>query len=166
MPKQTDSANLLKIEKASPRDLDSIIRIERKVTSRPMRKAQYAGEFLNPFSQFYVGRFTHTKVIAGYFIFWIIEGILEIHQITVDPRYQRRGIGQSFMEFLLDQARTKKVSEIFLEVRKSNSGALRFYRRFGLIQKSIRKNYYQNPPEDALILRKKTEASGKGPQAK
>ena len=64
------------------------------------------------------------------------------------------------MEFMMDQAREEEVSDIFLEVRESNTTALRFYRRFGLRKQSIRKNYYQNPTENALILRKKMKASG------
>jgi ribosomal-protein-alanine N-acetyltransferase len=145
----------IKIEKACNKDLDSIIKLEKRITPHTMNKAQYAAEFLNPLSHFYVACISETGEIVGYLIFWIIENILEIHQITVSPEYQRKGIGSLLMQFILDQAEQNKIVDIFLEVRRSNTSAIQFYQRFAMKKKAVRKDYYQKPAEDALIFRKR-----------
>lgn len=155
MPKQVLNTAKIKIRKARNRDLDSIIGIEKRITQFTMKKSQYAAEFLNPLSHFHVACIPETGEIIGYFIFWIIEDILEIHQITVSPEHQRKGIGSLLMQFLLNHAKQKRISDIFLEVRQSNTAAIQFYQRFGLKKKSLRKNYYQNPIENGLVFRKK-----------
>ena len=155
MPKQVLNAAKIKIRKARNRDLDSIIGIEKRIAPSTMRKSQYAAEFLNPFSHFHVACIPETGEIIGYFIFWIIEDIMEIHQITVSTEHQRKGIGSLLMQFLLDQAKQNKISDIFLEVRQSNTTSIQFYQLFGFKKKSARKDYYQNPVENGLVLRKK-----------
>jgi ribosomal-protein-alanine N-acetyltransferase len=126
--------------------------MESQIAPYPLNKPQFAGEFLNPLSHFHVAYIPETGEIVGYIIFWIIEDILEAHQITVKPQHQRKGIGSLLMRFLLKKAKQHDISDIFLEVRQSNTAAIQFYHQFGLKQKSVRKDYYQNPVEDALIF--------------
>lgn len=91
--------------------------------------------------------------IIGYIIFWIIQETLELHDIAVRGKHKKKGIGFLMMNFMLEIASARKVEALFLEVRKSNSEAIKFYETFNFKQIGVRKNYYQNPIEDALVLR-------------
>jgi len=94
-----------------------------------------------------------TNEIIGYIIFWIIGETLELHDIAVRGKQKKKGIGFLMMKVMLEIARARKVEELFLEVRKSNVEAIRFYEKFNFKQIGIRKDYYQNPVEDALVFR-------------
>lgn len=93
-----------------------------------------------------------TKEISGYIIFWIIEETLELHDIAVMEKYKKKGIGSYLMNFMLETAHTKKVEEVFLEVRKSNLEAIKFYKKYNFKQIGVRKDYYKKPLEDALVF--------------
>ena len=159
MPKPKFKEIMIKIGKTRNKNLDSIINIEKQITSFGMKKSQYADELLNPLSHFYVVCIPKTGEVVGYIIFWMIEKLIEIHHITVSPKHQKMGIGHALMKFILDQARQNEISEIYLEVRKSNMGAIQFYQRFGFKKQGTRKEYYQNPVENALIYKKKIKNS-------
>lgn len=91
--------------------------------------------------------------IAGYVLFWIFGDTLELHDIAVKAHYKRRGLGSQMMEFMLDTARSRDVEEAFLEVRASAAEAIALYKKFGFIESGRRKDYYQQPVEDALIFK-------------
>ena len=78
---------------------------------------------------------------------------MELHKIVVAENYKRKGIGNKLFLFMLEIAKQKKVKEIFLEVRKSNTEAIKFYESFHFELADIRKDYYRDPMEDALIYR-------------
>ena len=82
-------------------------------------------------SYFYMAEDTETNEIRGYIIFWIIEEILELHDMAVIEKHKKKGIGSFMMNFMLETARARKVEELFLEVRKSNLEAIKFYEKFG-----------------------------------
>ncbi len=94
-----------------------------------------------------------TNEIIGYIIFWIIEETLELHDIAVREKHKKKGIGFLMMKVMLEIARARKVEELFLEVRKSNGEAIKFYEKFNFKQIGVRKNYYKDPVEDALVFR-------------
>lgn len=94
---------------------------------------------------------TETSEIRGYIIFWIIEETLELHDMAVIEKHKKKGIGSFMMNFMLETARAWKVEELFLEVRKSNLEAIKFYEKFNFKQIGVRKDYYKNPKEDALV---------------
>ncbi|MDD5832257.1 MAG: ribosomal protein S18-alanine N-acetyltransferase [Clostridiales bacterium] len=77
----------------------------------------------------------------------------EVVRIAVRSEYRREGIGSRLLEGLISEAKRRKVSGIFLEVRSSNLAAVSMYRRAGFTEEGIRKNYYSSPAEDALIMR-------------
>lgn len=93
------------------------------------------------------------KEIVGYIIFWIIEETLELHDIAVKTGCKKKGIGAQLMRFLLETARSSKVEELFLEVRQSNAEAIHFYEAFRFKPIDVRKNYYTDPLEDALVYK-------------
>lgn len=79
-------------------------------------------------------------------------GEAEILNLAVGAGLRRRGIGRRLMETALEAAISSGTHRVFLEVRESNRGAQAFYLRMGFAQEGRRRKYYQNPPEDALLL--------------
>lgn len=77
----------------------------------------------------------------------------EIYNIAVKNKYRNRGIGKKIMESLTTICRENKITEIFLEVRKSNKTARNFYARRGFEEIGERKSYYTLPTDDAVIMK-------------
>jgi ribosomal-protein-alanine N-acetyltransferase len=92
--------------------------------------------------------------IVGYAITWFVIDQGELGNVAVDEGWRRQGIARALVSAALDLARTRGISEIYLEVRRSNVGAQRLYRRLGFRQVGIRRNYYVKPAEDALVMRR------------
>lgn len=82
----------------------------------------------------------------------------ELYQIAVTATYRRCGIGEELLCTILD---TAGESSVYLEVRRSNTGAISLYKKYGFEELGIRKNYYSAPVEDALILRRERLAGEK-----
>ena len=78
----------------------------------------------------------------------------DLLDIAVLPEKRGEGRASSLMEFMIDDLKNKGVTQIFLEVRKSNESAIALYKKFGFEKISERKNYYSEPKEDALIYRR------------
>ena len=90
-------------------------------------------------------------LIIGFISGYITIDEVEIIDIVVDEKYQRRGIGHLLLESLIKYQ--NKIKNVFLDVRKSNLKAQSFYQKEGFYQVGIRHHYYKNG-EDALLLRK------------
>jgi ribosomal-protein-alanine N-acetyltransferase len=77
----------------------------------------------------------------------------EIENIVVANAHQRAGIGSQLLRELIHLARKEGANRIFLEVRESNRAAISLYRKFGFAAAGLRRDYYSNPQENAVILR-------------
>lgn len=90
--------------------------------------------------------------VFGYCVLRILADEGEIQRIAVDPAFRRRGAGRKLMEAMAALGRMKGVREVALEVRESNEGARKLYESYGFKQEAVRKEYYHNPTEDAIIM--------------
>ena len=81
----------------------------------------------------------------------------DIMNVAVHPDWRRRGIAESLIDCLVKELRTRNCMALMLEVRASNAPAIALYEKMEFHQVGLRKNYYRNPKEDALILRKEWE---------
>lgn len=103
-------------------------------------------------------------VLIAYAAFSIITQEMEIMNIAVHPFHRRKGHGARLLAEVLRQCRAQGVDEGFLEVRRSNIGAIDLYEKFGFTQIGTRKNYYPDNNEDALLYRLDIEGEqGAGP---
>jgi ribosomal-protein-alanine N-acetyltransferase len=143
----------LQTRKAKTSDMETITGIENRQFRHPWKTHQFTGELTHDISYFYVCEDVSTKEVVGYIIFWIIEETMELHTIAVSETYKQKGIGKRLFLFMMETAKKKKVEEIFLEVRRSNTEAIAFYESFHFQQVGIRKDYYSSPREDALIYK-------------
>jgi ribosomal-protein-alanine N-acetyltransferase len=102
--------------------------------------------------------------LIAYVAFSVIAGELEIMNIATHPFHRRKGLGARLLSEVLLRCRAEGVAEGFLEVRRSNAGAIDLYRKFGFMQIGTRKNYYPDNQEDALLFRLEFQAGqGAGP---
>lgn len=90
--------------------------------------------------------------VLGYCALRVLADEGEIQRIAVDPVFRRRGVGRKLMEAMATFGRMKGVREVALEVRESNEGARKLYESYGFKQEAVRRGYYHNPTEDAIIM--------------
>lgn len=95
-----------------------------------------------------------TTGLAGYAVLRIIAPEAEVENICVAPACRRSGVGEALMEEMLRLAAERDAERIFLEVRAHNEPAKALYRKRGFVESYRRRNYYQGPTEDAIIMMK------------
>ncbi len=93
--------------------------------------------------------------IIGYAITWKIVDELQINKIAVIPDYRNRGIASWMLDFILHEAEKCEQTSAFIEVRQSNASAIHLYKKFGFEEIGIRRNDYDAPKEDALLMVRK-----------
>ena len=91
------------------------------------------------------------SVITGYLCRWLVAGEFHILNVAVHPDFRRRGVGAALIAEAVAEAQAAKAQLMILEVRRSNLGARRLYRKFGFEERRLRRNYY-GPGEDALVM--------------
>ena len=90
--------------------------------------------------------------IVGYVLFWFLPEEVDIHNIAVHPDFRRQGIGRLLLEQVVAAARRQDRLRVTLDVRFSNAPAQSLYRSFGFITRGVRKGYYSDNGEDALVM--------------
>lgn len=95
--------------------------------------------------------------VIGYSASWYVLDQAELGNVAVATTWRRNGVGARLIEIVLTRAAERGVREVFLEVRPSNDDAQRLYQRFGFRTVGRRKNYYLQPAEDAIVMRRTVE---------
>lgn len=90
--------------------------------------------------------------LIGFCACWVILDELHINSVAVADRWRRQGLASRLLRDVCRDARTSGATQATLEVRRSNTAALALYERLGFTCEGVRKDYYQTPREDALVL--------------
>ena len=109
-------------------------------------------ELTNPLSLWLVAE--EENAVAGYVGSQTVMDETDMMNVAVHPDHRRKGIAKALVDALVEALREKGSRCLTLEVRASNAPAIGLYEKLGFQQVGLRKNYYRNPKEDALILRK------------
>lgn len=134
------------------RDLGAIERIERRSYPTPWSRSMFAGEFAKP-SSICLGAFDpEAKSLVGYMIISRYVDAWHVMNIAVEPDYRRRGVATMLLERLFELTATGGQRGYTLEVRASNADAVRLYERLGFRPRGVRRGYYTDNREDALIM--------------
>ena len=145
------AASRLEIVRMRRRHLRGVMSIERQVYARPWSPNLFVAEMTEPHNRCYlVARID--KIVVGYAGMICYGDEAHITNIAVDPQRQRRGIGARLLYDQLLEAIDMGAHAVSLEVRVTNWGAQRLYARYGFHPVGIRRNYYQELNEDALIM--------------
>jgi ribosomal-protein-alanine N-acetyltransferase len=131
-------------------DLPQVIAIERRAFPAPWSLAMFVLELSKP-SGVCLAAVVDGQ-IAGYLVCSRYDTVWHIMNVAVDPRLQGQGIGSALLAQLLEEVGDGRPSRFTLEVRRSNDGAIRLYERFGFRAAGLRRRYYHDNGEDALIM--------------
>ena len=142
-----------------PDDLDQMMEIEVRVFATPWSRQSY--EELYPLDTIQIWVAKIDDEIVGYLLYQFFGDEMELHSIAVKPEFQNRGIGALLMEHVLVRASLLGISRIYLLVRPSNEAAKRLYARFGFNVVGVRRNYYWDNSENALIMCREGSLNGK-----
>jgi ribosomal-protein-alanine N-acetyltransferase len=133
------------------RHLKAVVAIEEQVFPTPWSLSLYLSELAMGSTRAYFVALSGTEVV-GYAGLMLAVGEGHVTTIGVAPRWQRKGIGRRLLLELAHTARERGAEDLTLEVRLSNTGAQALYHQFGFVPAGIRKNYYAEVNEDALIM--------------
>jgi len=134
--------------------LEELERLERICFSRPWSRKMLAEELDNECAAFLVAEDPSTGQVAGYAGLLVMADEGYITNVAVFPEYRRRGVAGQLIAVFDQFARGNRLAFLTLEVRPSNAAAIALYQSFGFAEAGRRKNYYDLPKEDALILTK------------
>lgn len=130
--------------------LPEVIAIERASFTTPWSEISFLNEIYNPLSSAYVAMLG-TEVV-GYIVTKRVEDEGHILDLAVHPAHRGEGMARALVSKGLEELRQKGSRYVYLEVRVSNAEAIRLYESFGFRAGGIRKSYYLEPLEDALVM--------------
>ena len=129
-----------------------IAQLEKLCFSDPWSENSIASELENKLAYWLVA--TEGETVAGYIGSQTVIDETDMMNVAVHPDYRRQGIGRDLVLALSEALQNKGIRGLLLEVRQSNMPAIALYEQLGFRQVGLRPNYYRNPKENALILRK------------
>jgi len=142
------------IRKATEKDVGQIADLDKICFSVPWSEQAFDKELKENDLAFYIlAEVKDTGQIVGYAGVWLIRGEGHITNVAVHPEFRRKHIGMEIVEVLMKESRKQAGTKTFtLEARKSNTAAIELYKKFGFLEVGIRKGYYQENNEDAVIM--------------
>lgn len=142
----------VEVRRIASTDVDAVVAIERGAFTRPWSRETFLSLIDRPGVEILVLEKSHEGIV-GYAVLWCIIDQGELANMAVTPEHRCQGLGSFLLCSVLDVARERKVQTVFLEVRASNEAALRMYERFGFCDAGLRPGYYENPKEDARVMK-------------
>ncbi|SFM14548.1 ribosomal-protein-alanine N-acetyltransferase [Gracilibacillus orientalis] len=132
-------------------DIEAVKEIDKRSFPIPWPDDIYKEELTkNQYAQYFVA--TLNDKVVGFCGSWMVLDEAQITNIAIDPDYRGQGYGQGLFQYLINYAVAHGIRHLSLEVRVSNITAQQMYKKFGMKLGGIRKNYYSDNQEDALVL--------------
>lgn len=150
----------IKIVPMTADHLDELEKLERICFSRPWSRKMLAEELENQCAAFLVAEDAVTGKVVGYAGLLVVADEGYITNVAVFPEYRRQGIAAQIIQVFINFAQGNHLAFLTLEVRPSNTAAIALYQGFGFEEMGRRKNYYDLPKEDALILTREFDYEG------
>ena len=140
------------VDALDQRDLDDVLAVENASFTSPWTRQMFEAELANTGISFGFVLRTPEFRVAGFCTLWVVVDEVHINNLAVRPECRGVGAGGMLLESVLRAAAGLGARRATLEVRRSNTAALKLYERLGFSIAAIRAKYYSNPVEDALIL--------------
>ena len=131
-------------------DIAYVAELEEKVFSDPWTVQGIYETFSQKHAFVVVAEYA--KQIVGYCIVYCIMDEAEIVRIAVDESVRRQGVGGRLLDYVCGCCAKQNVGRLLLDVRANNVGARAFYERYGFVEDGVRKNFYEQPQEDAVLM--------------
>ena len=145
----------MKIIPMTDAHVDAVADLEAICFADPWSANSVASELTNPLSCWLVA--LESDTVVGYIGSQTVMGETDMMNVAVHPDHRRKGIAVSLIHALVQKLKECESHCLTLEVRASNAPAIALYEKLGFTEAGRRRNYYRNPKEDALILRKEWE---------
>jgi ribosomal-protein-alanine N-acetyltransferase len=144
---------VIELRRLTLHDLDEIELIERAVYPTPWSRSMFAGELAKP-SSLCLGAFDSDRdgALVGYLVVSRYVDAWHIMNLAVDSAYRRRRVASQLLDELFEVTTGDSRRGYTLEVRVSNTSAIALYERFGFEASGVRRGYYTDNREDALIM--------------
>lgn len=141
----------IELQSMSPEDIDEVCEIEKLSFTTPWSRESFESELSkNSLAKYIVAKVD--EKVAAYGGMWIVLDEAHITNIAVHPDYRGQKIGEKLVQELLRTAKDSKAAKITLEVRASNEVARNLYKKLGFEDSGLRKGYYADTGEDAVIM--------------
>ncbi|HEY3315918.1 MAG TPA: ribosomal protein S18-alanine N-acetyltransferase [Bacillota bacterium] len=132
-------------------DLEDVMEVERASFSSPWSRQAFVRELTdNVYAHYIVARVSAR--VMGYAGMWLVMGEAHVTNIAIHPDFRGRGFGERLLRRLMEEAVTGHANRMTLEVRKTNQVARRLYDKLGFSAQGLRKRYYTDTNEDAIIM--------------
>ncbi|MCC0628301.1 MULTISPECIES: ribosomal protein S18-alanine N-acetyltransferase [unclassified Clostridioides] len=140
----------IKIEEMTVKDIDEVFEVEKNCFEDYWSKESFRKELSNEVARYIVAKLDGK--IVGYVGIWLILDEGHINNVAVHSDYRGKKIGDKLIKSIVDLCKDNNISSITLEVRVSNKIAQNLYRKYGFRMDGIRKEYYSDNKEDAIIM--------------
>lgn len=131
-------------------DLDGVTEIEKEIFSQPWSKTSFADSLKSKNTMYVVAE--DDGDVKGYCGMYLSFTEGNITNVAVSSSCRRQNIAHNMLNYILELAKEKGITDTFLEVRETNVPAIKLYEGLGFEKAGIRKNYYKMPTENALIM--------------
>jgi ribosomal-protein-alanine N-acetyltransferase len=138
----------------SPAEIDAVLEIENASFTNPWTRDMYLAELRSEGVSFIFLARDKWRRPVGFCACWRVVDELHINNLAVLPEHRRHGVASALLLHVMAEGVRLGAKSATLEVRRSNEPARRLYERFGFSVVGIRRDYYTNPVEDALVLRR------------
>ena len=138
------------IRKMKIEDVSEAIEIEKSIFSNPWSEKSFEDAIVSKDNIYLVD--ISDGEVTGYCGIWTSYDTADLCNMAVTVKHRRKGIAEQLLQEALLLAEQKKVERILLEVRESNEAALALYQKNGFQKIGVRKGYYSNPKEDAVLM--------------
>ncbi len=132
-------------------DLDDVMEIEKVCYPTPWSRRAFVGELTENVYAYYLVAHAGTQLL-GYAGMWVILDEAHVTNVSVHPEWRRMGLGRRLVHELIVRAHDLGATRMTLEVRPSNDGARKLYAQAGFVERGLRKGYYADTHEDAIIM--------------
>lgn len=141
----------IKLTQITEDDIDAVLGIEKLSFPSPWSKRLFLDELANPNSHIILAK-DDMGHILGFACFWIVLDEAHILKVVVHPGFRRQGVAKRLLSYVLGYAKEKRVNYFALEVRHLNEAAIELYKGFGFKVVGVRKGYYTDTGEDAVLM--------------
>ncbi len=136
-------------------DIDQVLAIEQASFSMPWSRNLFLSEFRSPSVSTLLVALANdalARMVAGYIVYWTVEDEMHILNLAVALPFRRQGIARKLVLDAVKRAYARGARRAFLEVRMSNVAAKKLYSSLGFTGSSVRRDYYDSPVEDAVVM--------------
>ncbi|WP_299994774.1 ribosomal protein S18-alanine N-acetyltransferase [uncultured Clostridium sp.] len=135
--------------------INGVYNLSKECFAIPWTLDSITNELNNPLAKYIIAEDLETNEVIGFVGVWIVAGEGDITNIAVNPKYRKHGVASNLLLNLLDICKSLNCNDITLEVRESNIPAQNLYKKFDFKEEGIRKGYYSDNGENAIIMWKR-----------